>query len=388
MLDTTGFSIPYGKYTIVDTSAFRPTFKKIDPKDPYQIQQFLQDKKGLQKYILNPKAEYKQQGLVYPNISIYETYKNTSGYQCNLKPHISIPKMLFGHSVEEVNNSYYQESVSTLRSRLKDMGVWVYEHAIHEAEMTMLHYCMNILMQSEADAKRLLTAMSKMTLGERYENHSRDYTNKGKAVRFHTKTFEFITYLKYYDFLGTGLDRIDKKATVQEKEIARKLWEKNKIPPLIRIEIRYNGKPTIRKHLRTILGVDKPTWTFKEIFDEEISRKVIQYYWHKLIDNPLNKLMLMEISEQDIYRKLRNSFTDTPQRIIDNTLGMYKRLQAQGTADYKDELLKTYSRSKWYKDQKRITQFLEDNDLISNSDLFEFMECAITQKPLQLGLPI
>lgn len=388
MLDSVGLSVPFGRFAVIDNAAFRPSFRKINPQDPYELQQFLSEKKGIQRYTLNPKAEYREKGLVYPNVTIYETYKNNSGYQCNLKPHISIPKMLFGHSVEEVNNTHFQESVETLRSRLKDMGILVRESAVHEAEVTMLHYCMNVLMQSEADARRLLKAMSNMTLGERYENHSRDYANNGSAARFHTKTFEFITYLKYYDFLGLGLDRIDRKATLQEREIAKKLWEKNKIPPLIRIEIRYNGKPTIRKHLRTILGIDKPSWTFKEVFDEDRSRKVIQHYWQKLTDNPLNKLMLMKISEEDVYRKIRSKFTNTPQRVIDTTLGMYKRLQAQGVADYKQELLQEYSRSKWYKDQAKITQFLEENNLLSSSDLFEFMESAIQKKPLQLGLPI
>lgn len=388
MIDTTGLSISFGNYTIFDPSAFRPTFNKIDQNNPYQIEQFLKDKKGLQKYTLNPKSEYKQQGYVYPNVTIYETYKRTSGYQCNLKPHVSIPKMLFGHSVEEVNNSHYQQVVTTYQNRLKDMGVYVYERAIHEASMTMLHYCMNILMQTEADARRLLNALSRMALDERYENHSRDYSNKGKAVRFHTNTFELICYLKYYDFLETGIDRIDRKSTLQEKTISKKLVKTNTIPPLIRIEVRFNGKPSIRQHLRTILGIDKTTWTFREVFDEKISRKVIQYYWHKLTNNSLNKLMLMEVSDEDIYRKLREKFTATPQRVIDNTIGMFKRLQAQGTLNYKEELLKIYSRSKWYKDQKRIAYFLEKNNLISNFDLFEFMESAINQKPMQLGLPI
>lgn len=388
MIDSTGFSIPYGQYTILDPSAFRPTFNKIDSNNPYEIDQFLKDKKGLQRYTLNPKSEYRRQGYVYPNVTIYETYKRTSGYQCNLKPHISIPKMLFGHSVEEVNNSHYQQAVTTCQNRLKDMGIYVYERAIHEASVTMLHYCMNILMQTEADARRLLNALNRMALDERYDNHSRDYSNKGKAVRFHTNTFELIFYLKYYDFLETGIDRIDRKATLQEKTIAKKLIRTNTIPPLIRIEVRFNGKPSIRQHLRTILGIDKRTWTFKEVFDEEISRKVIQHYWNKLTSNPLNKLMLMEVSDEDIYRKLREKFITTPQRVLDNTIGMFKRLQAQGTVSYKEELLRTYSRSKWYKDQQRIGLFLEKNSLMSNSELFEFMESAIYQKPKQLGLPI
>ncbi len=209
-----------------------------------------------------------------------------------------------------------------------------------------------------------------------------------KAVRFHTKTFEFIVYLKYYDFLETGVDRIDRRRTLQEKAIAEKLAKTNGIPPLVRIEIRFNGKPSIRQHLRTILGVDKADWTFRDIFDEEISRKVVQFYWHKLTENPLNKLMLTQISEEGMYLKLKEKFNTTPQRILDNSIGMFKRLQAQGMLSYKEELLRSYSRSKWYLDQKRIVNFLEENQLLTNSDLFEFMESAVYKKPMQLGLPL
>lgn len=388
MMDTISLSIRKGQYAVLNPSDFIPSFKRINEDDESQLIEFLKVKKGLQNYRLNPNVEFKQSSLVYPNITIYETYKRTRDYQCNLKPHVSLPRMLLGYNVEEIDDSYYQEAVTTFQSRLKDMGVIVRDDAMHEAEVTTLHYCMNILMGSESEARLLLNAVNKMTLGERYENHSRDYSNKGKTIRFHTKVFELIIYLKYYDLLTTGHDRIDKKRTLREKALAEELFRTNKIPPLIRIEIRFNGKPAIRQHLRTILGVDKKVWTFREVFSQEISRKVIQFYWHKLTDNPLNRLMLTEISDEDLYLKLREKFNTAPQRILDNSLGLFKRLQAQGTVNFKEEILRNYSRSKWYKDQERIIKFLEENRLLTGAGLFDFMEIAITKKPVQLGLPI
>lgn len=126
----------------------------------------------------------------------------------------------------------------------------------------------------------------------------------------------------------------------------------------------------------------------KEAFDEKISRKVMQYYWHKLINNPMNKLMLTEVSREDLHRKLTETFSNTPQRVIDTTLGMFDRLNTQGALGYKEELKKRHSRSKWYKDQIQIVEFLEKNNIKINSDLLEFVESAVYQKPLQLGLPI
>ena len=387
-IDTIGLSIRKGQYAVLNPSAFIPLFKRINEDDESQLIEFLRVKKGLQSYRLNPNEELKRSGLVYPNITIYETYKRTRDYQCNLKLHISVPRMLLGYNVEEIDNSHYPQAIPTLQSRLKDMGVLVRDDAIQEAEVTTLHYCMNILMESESQARLLLSAVNKMTLGERYENHSRDYSNGGKTVRFHTNVFEFIIYLKYYDFLTTGHDRIDKKRTPREKAVAEELARTNNIPPLIRIEIRFMGKPSIRQHLRTILGIDKKVWTFKEVFSEGISRKVIQFYWHKLTNNPLNKLMLTHISDEDLYFKLREKFDTTPQRILDNSIGLFKRLQAQGTADFKKESLRKYSRSKWYKDQERIITFLEENKLVNSEGLIDFMEFAVTKKPTQLGLPI
>lgn len=388
MIDTIALSIPYGRYVVFDPTFFTPTFSKINPDDQTQIIQFLKDKKGIQSYRLNPKSKYKEQGLTYPNITIYETYKRSSGYQCNLKPHISLPKMVLGHSIEEVNNSHYQEAVTILQNRLKEMGVSVFEKSLHEASVTTLHYCMNILMQSETEARRFLHALSRMNLDDRYENHSRDYANGGKAVRFHTDTFELISYLKYYDFLENGLNRIDRKPTSQERAVAKRLLKTKAIPSLIRIEIRFNGKPSIRKHMRTIIGIDKQTWTLREVFDEDISRKVIQFYWHKLMSKPANKIMLMEVSREDLYRKVRENFQQTPQRILDATVGTFERLQAEGALQYKEDSLKAYSRSKYYNDQKKIMTFLNANNLNSSKGLLEFIESAVYRKPIQLGLPI
>ncbi len=388
MIDTIGFSIPLGSYTVLDRALFTPSLDLIDPQNDSEVIQFLQTKKGIQSYRLNPKHTQKEQGFAYPNITIYETYKHTSGYQCNLKPHISIPKMLFGHSIEEVNDTYYQEAVNTLQSRLKDMGLLVFEKAIHEASVTTLHYCINILMESETDARRFLTALSKMNLDDRYQTHDRDYTNGGRSVRFHTDTFELIAYLKYYDFLESGMNRIDRKPTLQERTIAERLSKSKTLPPLVRIEVRFNGKPSIRKHLHTILEIDKPTWTLRDVFSEDISRKVVKFYWDKLMDKPNNRLMLMNISRSDIYRKAKENFQQIPQRILDATIGSFERLQADGALQFKEDALKLYSRTKYYNDQKRIMEFLRINNLATDTRLIEFIDSAVYHKPMQLGLPI
>jgi hypothetical protein len=389
MIDTVKLSIPTSRATVTDRNKFCPTFEPINPDNPDELIQFMDKHKGIRKFIRNPLVEFRQQGVVYPNLEIYETYKRQSGYQCNVKPQVSIPKIIQGHSFEEVFDDKFTELISILKTRMYDLGIWVGEDSLRQAAVTNLHYCMNILFPSESEARRFLSCLHKMSMGERYENHDRDYANDGKTVRFYTKTFEWVTYLKYYDALSTGKDQVAKGATPQEREIVKRLLMEKRIPPLIRIEIRFKGKPSIRKHFKAIFGEDKATWTLEEVFNTKRSRKVMEYYWNKLMDNPINVAILCKPSREGLYRKLQAEFEEKgPSSTIFKAIGMFETIRALGIKEFRASVEKRYSRTTWYNQQKEITAFIQKYIDTYDNSLKTLVDDAILTEPRQLGLPL
>lgn len=389
MIDNVKLLILMSRCVVTDRSKFWPTFEPINSGDPNEIIKFLDRHKGIRKFVRNPLAEFRQQGVVYPNLEIYETYKRTSGYQCNVKPQVSLPKMIQGHSFEEIFDDKFPKSISTLKERMNDMGIWINEDTLKQAAVTSLHYCMNILFSNESEARLFLSCLHKMTMGERYENHDRDYANDGKTVRFFTKSFEWVAYMKYYDVLDVGKNQVAKKATPQEREIVERLLREKRIPPLIRIEIRFKSKPSIRKHFKTIFGEDKITWTFEEVFSTKRSRKVMEYYWNKLMDNPLNASILQTPSRETLYRKINSEFRDkVPSSTLYKAIGMFEQLQALGMKELRAEVLKKYSRTTWYNQQKEITTFIQKYVDNYDTSLKTLVDNAIIMESRQLGLPI
>ncbi len=388
-MDTIKLLIQTPIFVISQREKFWPTFEPIDSQNPEEIIRFLDKYKGVRKFIRNPAVALRQQGLVYPNIEIYETYKKPRGYQLNLKPQFSYPKLLQQHSFEEKGEEAFPEALQLLKERLYDLGIWVSIDTLKYAAVTTIHYCMNILFPSEALARHFLSCLNKMTMGERYENNDRDYANDGKAARFYTKTFDWVAYLKYYDVIENGKNQISKRATLKEREIVKKLLTEKAIPPLVRIEIRFNGKVSIRKHFRTIFGEDKETWTFEEVCKNIRSRKVMAYYWNKLMNNPLNMAILCRPTREALYRKLQGEFENkVPSATLFKAIGMFEEMQTLGIKELRASVEKKHSRTTWYNQQKEIATFIEQNINTFDTTIKDIVDKAISLEPRQLGLPI
>lgn len=374
MIDTTVLTIPKGSYKVIKPKKFKPYFSPINVYDPYQWMQLVQEHKRNKRYIQNPLDDYRDQGLVYPNIRIDESIRfnnNTKRdvYSCDLKVSFSCPKIIYGESVSTVTDIDFKELTYLLVLRLKEMGIEVTEDVIKNAIVTSVHYCTNIKFPSQEKARLLLSRLSKTSVGEWFENNIKTFANNGYAVRFHTTVFEIVFYLKYYDLLQNGKVSIGRKITKQEKEIAKKLRKDKKVPPVVRIELRFNGKASVRNHLKTVLGIKQDTWTFQSVFDSIKSKKVLHYYWRKIIDNPLNHFLLANSSDEDVCEKVQAEFKNEKTKNIDEALGLYFRLKTLGIKDIKDDIVTRHNRQTWSRKQEKIIEFIkrfvkQDDELI------------------------
>jgi hypothetical protein len=385
MIDTVVLSIPQGRYK-VSPRKFRPYFQPVDQLSVNERDRFMAEYKGHKRYIQNPLAYLRDKGLVYPNLTIDEYYKRNI-YKCDLKISFSCPKIIWGHSFEEILDSHFSQVVDTLMRRLFLMEVSVTKEAIKHATVHTLHYCANILFPSQEDARLFLSRLSKTSLNAWFENNDKNFANDGRAVRFHTDTFEIVFYLKYYDVLEKGNRSVGRKTTLQEKEKAKMLLEEDKIPPLVRMEVRLNGTRSVKTHLETTLEIKKDYWTFQEVFNSIYSRKVQQYYWNKIIDDQLNKTYLSTALDEDICQRVLRNHPKEKLKNISEALGLFYLVKSLGVKGTKEVVTLKQNRKAWYDKRKKIIDFTKEN-VTADDTLIAIITSVLTNKPVQLGLPI
>lgn len=386
MIDTVVLSVPQGNYTILDPKKFNPYFSPFNPYDTDERIRFLQEHKGYRKYIQNPLAMYREQGIVYPNLRIDERMRG-SAYSCDLKITFSCPKLLWGHSFEEITDSYFSQIVETVVSRLKDMGIVVINDTVQNVTVQTLHYCSNIMFPSEEDARMFLTQLSKTSLNAWFENNDKNFCNDGRAVRFHTDIFEIVFYLKYYDVLEKKNRSIGRHTTLQEKETAKRLLKEGRIPPVVRMEVRCNGTRSIRTHLNAALGIKKQYWTFQEVFNSSQSRKMQKYYWDKIVNDPLNRTYLSTVLDEDICEKVLGKYTDETIKEISEALGLFYLTKSLGVKRIKAITLLRQNRKAWYDKRKKIIAFSK-RFIKQDETIIQIVTSVLENKPLQLGLPL
>lgn len=386
MIDTIVLTIPNTQYRILDPKRFKPYFYPLDPYSTDERIRFLQENRGLKQYIQNPKASFRDEGIVYPNLRIDERMRSGI-YSSDLKVSFSCPKVIWGHSFEEITEAYFKSLIETLQIRLREMGVEVSNETLKNAVVHTLHYCANILFPSEEEARMFLSRLYKTSLKAWFENNNKSFANDGNAVRFHTDIFEIVFYLKYYDVLEKGNRSVGRKTTLQEKETAKRLLKEGKIPPVVRIEIRMNGTRPVRNHLRAALGIDKQYWTFGEVFNSLHSRKTLKYYWDQIIDDPVNYICLTTVSDQDVCEKVVNKYTDEKIKGIAESLGLFYLTRSLGVKRIKALTILRQNPKAWYDKRKKII-FFARRFVNQNDNLIKIVTSVLENKPVQLGLPL
>lgn len=357
-MDTFVHSISRQNYEINNMARFKPIFCPIESSSLFAKQRFMDQYSGYRKFIQNAPASFREVGIVYPNISIHERLR-MGNYSCNLHVSHSIPKILWGNSYKDPANKDKETVLDLLVVRLKDMSVTLSKDTLRYSMLQTLHYSKNILFPTLEEARIFLKRMSNASLGKWYENNVKTYSFDGRSVRFHTSIFEIIFYLKYADVMQKGSRSIDRQKTLQEIQIAKEFQKSGKIPPVIRMEIRFTGTRSISSHMKVATGIDKQYWTFDEAFDTELSNKVLKYYWEQIINDRLNYYVLCKSTDEDLCRRVQEELKGEKSKNVDEAMGLYFRLKTLGVKGLKDDIATRHSHPTYKRKMDMMINFVE-----------------------------
>ena len=290
MIDTVCLLIPKSRLTFLDLSAYGvPTWNLHSKTDQYD------------KFVKNPSKRDLDSGLYFPRLTGYRRNKNY-GQDENVRIEFSVPKLLYLNNLDEVEDKDFPEVIAKLQDRLKTMGIVAERTVLEEASVSSVHFSKNIQLEDGYTATHLISEMNKIDLRKSFDFAKTRFMNDGQSLYAHTTAHQLVIYDKIADLNKDKKRAIDKEQTHFQKKL---FFELNKIPELqevIRFEIRLNHKQKMNKVLED-LGYSKNP-TFKEVFNTEMSKRVVNSYWHKLIKERNLGLFSISMSPKDILRTL------------------------------------------------------------------------------------
>jgi hypothetical protein len=251
------------------------------------------------KYVRNPSKAEKETGKYFPRLT---GYTRRFSQEANVRLEFSAPKLLFLNNLDELEDSDFSRVITTLQERLKTMGVIVSRLVLETASVSSVHFSKNILLEDGYTANHLISEMNKVNLRKSFDFAKTRFMNDGQSLYAHTTSHQLVIYDKVAD-LGKDKKRaIDKEQTLYQTSLFAVLNKEKELQEIIRFEIRLNHKQKMNKVLEDLGYPKNPT--FKDVFSIEMSKKVVNDYWKRLIKERNLGLFSISVSIKDILRTL------------------------------------------------------------------------------------
>ncbi len=251
------------------------------------------------KYVRNPSKAEKETGKYFPRLT---GYKRCFSEDANVRIEFSAPKLLYLNNLDELEDKDFPKIIETLQERLQTMGVIVSKRLLEKASVSSVHFSKNIRLEDGYTSNHLISEMNKVNLRKTFDFARSRYINDGQSLYAHTTSHQLVIYDKVAD-LGKDKKRaIDKQQPLYQTSLFAELKKKDEMIEIIRFEIRLSHKPKMNKVLEQLGYTKNPT--LKDVFNTEMSKKVVTEYWQKLIKERNLGLFSVSVSIKDILRTL------------------------------------------------------------------------------------
>lgn len=265
MLDTVKLCVPYKDCIINSPEIFSPFVT-------HSI------KRGV-KCICNPDKYWMGMGKYFPKLTILKGYDK----ELNLFIEFSAPKLLFGNNFNELESSDFNKIIDELLDRLMGCDIEISRKNLENAKVVSIHYSKNFDLENTT-AICLTKIIEKLDISKRLDIAKTDYRNGGQIIRFHTNSYEVAFYDKVADLKQSIIS--EKRALENYNLIQQDLLSSLKGREVLRMEVRLNKSRKIKSILEKCkINID--TLSFKNLFNTDISKKILNYFWDEFIEKSI-----------------------------------------------------------------------------------------------------
>ena len=226
-----------------------------------------------------------------PGVEIFEAIgEDRRSLRYILQIDFSVPKLLYGNSLQEVVETDRDFVFSCLRTRLYGVGVEIEINQIATALVAAVHFCKNVLLPKPIRMRDILKEMERVDIDKTVDVDIKEHKNGGRVLCIHSGTIERAFYDKISDALRPKNKRKDKNFIDPEREIVERFGLQDH--ETFRYEHRIKKTQTVMRDVSRALGKGYGPVSFSELFTPGLFKKMVLWSWRKLIERPENRLAL------------------------------------------------------------------------------------------------
>ncbi len=265
MLDTVKLCVPFNECKVNSPEIFIPSIRNGIKKNV--------------KYLCNPDKDLLKNGIVFPKLTIYKDFNNKN----QLIIEFSAPKLVFGNNFEELETTDFSRVIDELLDRLSGLDIEISRETLENAKVFSIHYSKNFELEN-ISSNQIINTIEKLDISKRLDIAKTDYKNGGQIVRFHTNSYELAFYDKVADLMQSKIS--DKRAMENENIVQQEFLKNLDGKEILRMEVRLNKSKKIR-HTFKKCNIENVELIFNQLFDNNISKKVLNYFWNEFIEKSI-----------------------------------------------------------------------------------------------------
>ena len=352
MIDTVCLLIPKDKLTILELSHQGvPSWSLHSKTEQYD------------KFVKNPSKRDLDSGLYFPRLTGYK--RKSFAQDANVRIEFSVPKLLYLNNLDELSDKDFQKVLETLCERLKIMGIVVTKKILNNASVSSVHFSKNILLSDGYTASHVISEINKVNLRKSFDFARTRYINDGQSLYAHATTHQLVIYDKIADLSKDKKRAIDKDQRIYQQSLFTELKKADVMVEIIRFEVRLSSKPKMNKTLEQLGYAKNPT--FRDVFNTEMSKKVVTRYWSKIIKERNLGLFSLSISLKDILRTLFIANKELKPKQAIYLLGLFTLGKDEnGMRELRSIVAKKSHERTWYriaKDMQLASQLITKNKI-------------------------
>jgi hypothetical protein len=284
--------------------------------------------------------------------------------------------------VVEIEESDREKVLRTLHERLRLVGVDIDRQAIADGYVKVLHIAKNILLPTNIRLREIQDVLCKGDLGKNVQVSDTRHIDGGRVVQYRSGVREHVFYDKIADIKQTKTKGADKDRAINEDGIVDicNLADRE----VLRFEYRLKTSAVTRKEINSFLGrpLTEPI-LFKEIFSEDLWKKVLNGAWQNLIERSENQLAFLDpINSLDLFLHImkKASTEDKDGHSQNNALtsfGLALLLKEIGCKAVLDELSRVWSEKAEPRLKNKVLEAVRLTEGISKFDGIDFVTQAL-----------
>lgn len=228
-----------------------------------------------------------------PKVEMFEALnKERNAVVYILKLEFSVPKLIYGNSVQEVSERDYEKVLGALKRALASVGITVETDTLASARVSATHFCKNVVLPRNIRMQDILGELSRVDVSKVVDVTQKEIKHGGQVLHIYSGTIERVFYEKIADAMRPKVKRKDKGRMERERGVIKhhSLYDRE----VFRYEYRIKKTQTVLREINTALGREAKTFVaFRDLFQPNLFRKVILNTWRGLIQRPENQLALI-----------------------------------------------------------------------------------------------